>query len=333
MSASVGTVRVVDPGALTTIQDAHGRPGFGRLGVPRGGALDPAATVLANRLTGTDARAPVLELTVRGPTLTWESPAHVALAGADLGAVVDGRPLPPGHSYRLPPGARLTFAPAVASPSRARGVRAYLAVEGGFAVAPVLGSAATDIRAGFGGHDGRALRAGDVLRFSADQSGPLRSVRPSPDAVDRAAGPDDDAVPVIPVRADLGWFDAAAVHDLLATAWSVSPASDRTGVRLEGGRIRARVAGIRSVAVPTGAIQVPPGGEPIVAMADGPVTGGYPVIAVVPRFALRRLAQASPASPVRFARVSVAGARRLAAAVAQPALEVVSGDFAADWAR
>ena len=166
---AVGEVRVLEPGLLTTIQDASGRPGLGRFGIPPGGAMDARAARLANRLVGDGGEEAVLEMTLQGPTLEWMTGAHVGLAGADLGAATEGRHLAPGHSYRLGPGAVLSFGVARS------GARAYLAVQGGFEAATVLGSVSTDRRSGFGGLDGRALRAGDVLRFAGSQDGPLRS--------------------------------------------------------------------------------------------------------------------------------------------------------------
>ena len=317
-----GQVRVLEPGLLTTIQDASGRPGLGRYGIPPGGAMDVRAARLANCLVGGGGEEAVLELTLQGPRLEWLSGAHIGLAGADLGAMSDGRHLAPGHSYRVGPGAALDFGVAQG------GARAYLAVQGGFEAAIVLGSVSTDRRSGFGGLDGRALRAGDVLRFAGSQDGPLRSaVRPAVDG--------DERIAFIPTEGSLRSLSPAAVRTFCATEWRVAPDSDRSGIRLTGDApLPASMASIPSLPVPVGAVQVPPGGQPIIKMVDGPVTGGYPVLGVIPSVAHSRLAQMAPGATLRFRRISVAAARRLTRSVGVSELiELDEGDIAASWAR
>jgi biotin-dependent carboxylase-like uncharacterized protein len=322
----MGEVRVIEPGLLTTIQDARGRPGLGRYGIPPGGALDAAAARLANRLVGNGGNEPVLEVTLRGPVLDWTGGAHIGLAGGDLGAVSAGLRLPPGHSYRLSAGATLRFDGA------RTGAPAYLAVEGGFEIAAVLGSTATDRRSGFGGLDGRALRAGDVLQFAAAQTGELRSLG-------SAHRPPDDPLllRLIPTPSGLGWFAPSSIERLCATTWSVARDSDRNGLRLTGARLETSATGIPSLGVPVGSVQVPPSGEPIVTLVDGPVTGGYPVIGVVPCLDHGALAQAAPGARLRFRKISVAAARRLSAATAvehdPDRIDLDDGEFAAGWAR
>lgn len=318
---AMGEVRVLEPGLLTTIQDAAGRPGLGRFGIPPGGAMDAAAARLANRLVGNSGDEAVLEITLHGPTLAWTTGAHLGLAGADLGAATDGLHLAPGHSYRLRPGAVLGFDGA------RTGARAYLAVEGGFAVERVLGSTSTDHRSGFGGLDGRPLRAGDIVRFAESQAGPLRSVV--------SAGWDaDEPVRIIPTPATVPWFASSAVRSFCEVVWTVAPDSDRNGIRLTGAAgLSSLTTGIPSVAMPVGAVQVPPGGEPIVKMVDGPVTGGYPVLGVIMRVDHPRLAQAAPGASLRFRRISVAAARRLTRTLDDlERIELDEGDFAAGWA-
>jgi antagonist of KipI len=320
---AMGEVRVLEPGLLTTIQDASGRPGLGRYGIPPGGAMDARAARLANRLVGGGGAEAVLEMTLQGPELDWLSGGHIGLAGADLGAMSDGRHLVPGHSYRVGPGAVIAFGVAQG------GARAYLAVQGGFQAATVLGSVSTDRRSGFGGLDGRALRAGDVLRFAGSQDGPLRSaVRPTVDH-------DDERLAVIPTEGSLRSLSPAAVRAFCATEWRVAPDSDRNGIRLTGGALLASsTASIPSLPVPVGAVQVPPGGEPIIKMVDGPVTGGYPVLGVIPGVDHSRLAQVAPGATLRFRRISVAAARRLTRTVGMSELiELDVGDIAASWAR
>lgn len=317
-----GEARVLEPGLLTMIQDAAGRPGLGRFGIPPGGAMDAPAARLANRLVGNEGNEAVLEVTLDGPTIQWTTRANIGLAGADLGAVTDGRRLLPGHSYRLGPGAILSFQTARS------GVRAYVAVEGGFTVAPVLGSRSTDHRSGFGGLDGRPVQAGDVLRFAGSQDQPMRSVV-------RAAPSADHALSFIATGSSLGWFAPSVVRAFCATEWRVAADSDRSGIRLSRGlTLVAATAGIASLAVPVGAVQVPPGGEPIIKMVDGPVTGGYPVLGVIAHVDHARLAQVAPGATLRFRRITVAKARRRAGTIdAQERIDLDEGDLAAGWAR
>lgn len=324
---------VIDGGLLSTIQDVTGRPGFGRFGVPRAGALDANAAALANRLVGNLVDAPVLEMTSPGPELRWEAAAHIALAGADLGARVDSLRVPPGHSVRVHAGSTMRFGAGTGVAGRRRGARAYLAVEGGFAVDPVLGSASTERRSAFGGLAGRALQSGDVLVFAGGLDEPLRvaSIAPGRPVGVLPLSP----LLVVPTPTGLGWFTRSAVRAFFESQWTVTRDADRSGIRLTGSPLEAQVAGIHSLGVPVGSIQVPPSGQPIVTMADGPVTGGYPVIGVIPRFELGRLAQAVPGDVLRFARTSVRDARRASAEAMRREIgvEVEPGDFAAGWAR
>lgn len=333
---SDGAVRVIDAGLLTTIQDAHGRPGLGRFGVPPGGAMDADAADLANRLVGNRGDAAVLEITLQGPILAWDAPALVGLAGADLGAEAEHLRLAPGHAHHLAAGAVLAFR---WTGDAERGARAYLAVEGGFPIEPILGSTSTDRRSGFGGFAGRELRDGDRLHFRAGTPGPLRSlVRADRPAEDRPADPSATVeIRLVPVPADPDWFGSEALPTLLDVSWTVTGDSDRNGIRLGGGaRIPVLTGRIASLGVPVGSVQVPASGEPIITMVDGPVTGGYPVMGVVPRLDHGRLAQLPPGAAVRFRAVDVGAARELARAAAEAdsrdRIELDPGDVGAGWA-
>ncbi|QLJ01563.1 biotin-dependent carboxyltransferase family protein [Streptomyces sp. NEAU-sy36] len=276
---------VVRPGALTTVQDL-GRPGYAHLGVPRSGALDPGAAALVNRLTGNPPDAAVLETTVDGCALRARSTVTVAVGGAPCPVTVGGRPAPWGAPVVVPAGALLEVGAAVA------GVRCYVAVRGGIAVEPVLGSRATDLLSGLGP---APLAEGTVLPLGRPAGPPAR--------LDGAPQPGPPAELVLRVtpgpRAD--WFTARAVRDLATRAYRVSPASNRIGLRTEGPALqRARDAELPSEGMVLGAVQVPPDGRPVVFLADHPTTGGYPVIAVVRPTDLAAAAQAVPGTPVRF---------------------------------
>jgi len=278
-------LEVIDPGPLTSVQTPGGRPGWQHFGVPVGGAADPWRARLANRLVGNADDAPLLEATLAGPTLRFDSTTVVAMAGAAWRTTLDGLPFPANHARPVRAGARLVV-------GTGRGARAYVAVAG-LVVESVLGSASTDLRTGFGGHEGRALRAGDRLEL-ARQAGPSMRWRGT-----SASGP---------IRVVSGphamRFAPGALTDGL---WHVTEAADRTGVRLEGepAGLGPGTPEVPSIGLPLGAVQIPPDGRPIVLLADRPVTGGYPVPACVIRADVGRVAQLRPGDEVRFASVSV----------------------------
>lgn len=291
-------LEVVDAGLLTTIQDL-GRPGLAALGVAPGGAADPLALAVANRVLGNARDAAALELTIAGPTLRILATTTIALAGADLAArvVETGERLAPGSALVVRAGWMLAFA---GPPTR--GIRAYLAVPGGFLVDDVLGSSATALGAGFGGLGGRALRAGD--RLSSRRAGVVAPARwPGP------VQPDSHSIRILP-GPHAARIGEAALANLVAGTWTVSPASDRVGLRLEGGALPGTATGeLASHGVTWGAIQVPPDGHPIVLLVDHQPTGGYPVVAVAITADRPRLGQLGPGSPIRFELVDGEAAR------------------------
>ncbi|MGX4657533.1 5-oxoprolinase subunit C family protein [Micromonospora sp. SCSIO 07396] len=278
-----GAIEVRRAGLRTTVQDL-GRPGWAHLGVPRSGALDPAALALANRLVGNQADAAGLELTLGGGELRLTRAGTVAVTGADVDVRVDGRPGDVGRPLAVPAGAVLR----IGTPRN--GLRNWLAVDGGIAVPPVLGSRSTDTLAGLGPPP---VRDGDLL--------PLGRPAGPPAPVDFTVGrpvPAELWLTLRPgPRAD--WFTAGAMALLLGTAYAVSPVSDRVGARLVGAALPRAVAGeLPSEGVVLGAVQVPADGQPLIFLADHPTTGGYPVIGVVDD--VTGLAQARPGTTVRF---------------------------------
>lgn len=293
---SAAALHVVRAGALTTVQDL-GRPGHAHLGVPRSGALDEPAHRLANRLLGNPEAAATLETTLNGCALRAEAGAGAergaavtaVVTGAPCPVTVDGRPAPWGIPFRLPAGAVLEAGPAET------GVRSYLGFAGGVDAEPVLGSRATDLLSGLGP---QPLRDGDRLRLGSRAG---RPAVPAPvDAAPWDAPPRQLLLPVVyGPRAD--WFTQGARRTLVTGEYRVSSASNRIGLRLEGPVLeRARDGELPSEGIVSGALQVPPEGRPVVFLADHPVTGGYPVIGVVPQEALAAVAQAVPGTPVRF---------------------------------
>ncbi|MFF2513068.1 biotin-dependent carboxyltransferase family protein [Streptomyces sp. NPDC058086] len=276
---------VVRAGALTTVQD-RGRPGHAHLGVPRSGALDAPAAALANRLVGNPVEAAVLETTLSGCALRPRSVVTVAVTGAPCPVTVNGRPAPWGAPVRVPAGALLDIGPA------RTGVRSYVAVAGGVAVDPVLGSRSTDLLSGLGPPP---LTDGTVLPLGRPDGAHTRV-----DVVPHPGPPSELVLRVTPGPRD-DWFTASALRTLATGTYRVSSASNRIGLRTEGPSLERAVSGeLPSEGMVLGAVQVPPDGRPVVFLADHPTTGGYPVIAVVRGADLPAAAQAVPGTPVRF---------------------------------
>ena len=295
---------VIAPGLLTTVQDA-GRWGWQSSGVPVGGALDRAALAEANESVGNDSEAAVLEATLPGLELRAEHACVVAIAGGDLGATIDGRAVPMATAVEVRAGSTVSLA------TRRSGARAYLAFTGGIDVAAVLGSRSTELGAGFGGFNGRPLRAGDRLATG----GRLGST-PAPQhgrhgVVARGPEPGGSVrLRVLPGPHD-DWLGGDAIDALVRTRFTVTPQSNRMGYRLHGsgGPLRYLDRGeMISDATVTGGIQVPPDGQPILLMADRQVTGGYPMLATVITADLPLAAQLAPGDWVEFETCSRAAA-------------------------
>lgn len=296
-------LEILEGGLLTTVQDG-GRYGYERYGVPVGGAADPWALRAANLLVGNPPEAAALEVTVAGPKLRPTADCLIAVAGADLSLRVNGWPMSPGASIAVRRGWVIEFG------ERKSGCRAVLAVAGGIAVPPVLGSRSTCLSAGFGGLAGRPLRAGDRLPVgpsSVDIFGragrrlPRHLLPPYGDnpLVHVVLGPQDDD------------FTEEGLATFLSSTYQVGLASDRMGCRLRGPAIaHGGPAEIISDGTPLGAVQVPADGQPIVMLCDRQTTGGYPKIATVTCADIPLLAQCLPgASRVRFAALGVAEAQ------------------------
>lgn len=281
-------IEVLRPGPLSTIQD-YGRPGWAHLGVPRSGAADLRSLALANRLVGNESHCAAIEVTMGGAAFRFTASTAFVLAGADARALHDERPFEHGRRAHASAGDTLELRTPLT------GVRTYLAVAGGVAVPPVLGSRSTDTLSALGPSP---LKAGDLLPIGI--------------AGARAADFPDFTLPPscadpLTVRYTLGpreEFFGPAGLDILDTAlWSVTADSNRVGVRLNGPAIES--AGAQSVpseGMVLGSIEIPPGGRPIVLLADHPATGGYPVIGVLDSDSVCDLAQARPGGTVRFTR-------------------------------
>ena len=303
------SIAVLAPGLLTTVQDG-GRPGHAGIGVGAAGAMDSVALRLANILVGNVENAPTLEITLRGPRLHFDGDSVIAVAGAQIDAHCGAEPVPMWRPVLVRAGTELVFG------NMRHGARAYVAVAGGFDGKPQLGSCSVDLNAGIGG---RVLAAGDVLATAAAP----RALCPSLwDAVDdgrhalAAAKWSIDPAPWLdgdnaqPVRVITGQhfagLESASQQALFATAFRISVDSNRVGYRLEGAPLRLREPlELVSAGIVPGTVQLPPGGAPIVLMADRQTTGGYPRIAQVIAVDLPRLGQRRPGDNVRFTEISL----------------------------
>jgi biotin-dependent carboxylase-like uncharacterized protein len=279
--AEARALELTDAGLQVTVQDL-GRPGQAHLGVPRSGALDEPAHRLANRLVGNPESAATLECLGGRVGFRAGAAVTIAVTGAQVPVVVDGRQRDWGNAVAVPAGATVS----VGDPTW--GLRSYVAVAGGIDVEEVLGSRSTDLLSGLGPPP---VEEGAVLPVGAPSGAvvPVDAVRPR-----RGTGT---------LRVRLGpreeWFDPGSVEALDGSSYVVGSASNRIGLRLEGEKVRWRhQEELPSEGMVLGAVQVPPNGQPVVFLNDHPTTGGYPVIGVVVPADLAVCAQLRPGDRV-----------------------------------
>lgn len=269
------SMTVLATGPLTTVQDS-GRPGMAALGVGRSGACDRASYRLANRLVGNAPGAAALEVTAGGLQLRADDELIVVTTGARCESA---------FAHNAP--SRLRAGDELLLGAPAAGLRTYVAVRGGFAVEPVLGSCSTDLLAGLGP---AAVATGDVLAVG-EPNAPMARIDLAP-VSDPAKG--EVTVRVMPgPRRD--WFSDEAWDSLLSQSYTVTSDSNRVGIRLAGEPLeRLRDGELQSEGMARGALQIPPSGTPVLFLADHPVTGGYPVIAYVVDDDVDQCAQLQP---------------------------------------
>ncbi|WP_373996238.1 biotin-dependent carboxyltransferase family protein [Streptomyces sp. 6-11-2] len=291
--ATGSCLEVLAPGPLATVQDL-GRPGWAHLGVPGSGAADRDSLALANRLVGNPQDAAGIETTFGGLRVRVHcrtpsgapSVLYAALTGAPCPATVDGRSVPVDAPFPLHDGQTLHLG------VPGTGLRTYLAVRGGLDTPLLLGSRSTDLLSGIGL---RPLRTGDRLPVG-------RPVLPFPgvDLAPRTAPPREFTLRVVRGPRD-DWFDDASYAALLGARWEATSRSNRIGIRLDGPALtRVRDGELPAEGMVPGALQVPPNGRPVLFLTDHPVTGGYPVIAVVDAADLPLAGQIPPGAAVRF---------------------------------
>lgn len=293
-------LRVRRAGPLALLQDA-GRFGVRRLGVTQGGPADIHAWAWANRLADNAWGAAALEVTFGGLVLETERDIRLAVCGADLNATLDDAPLPLWQGISVRRGQVLRFQ------QPASGLRAYLAVAGGFQAAPVLGSVACVARERLGGHDGNGspLAEGDVMMVSKTASRRADERRAPDDA-----RPNYRATPELALMpgAQIAEFDGASLYAAFNQPWRVDDRADRMGVRLCGPALRCRLDRMISEGLGLGAVQVPPDGQPIALLNDRQTIGGYPRLGALTPLACARLAQCMPGDSVTLKPVSAEAA-------------------------
>ena len=306
------SILVERPGLLTTMQDL-GRSGYQHLGVSPGGVMDEVSHRIANLLVGNRPEMASLEITLAGPTLHFDTDSLIALCGGDLSAQVEGAPVPLWRPVIVRADSRLSFGRAVT------GARCYLAVDGGYGIPAVMGSASTNLAARFGGHQGRPLRAGDrwatpprsrdlyptlERRFSRERPPCL-----GPDGFSSGSTELDFSRPcalrMIPGPEWLRLTEDSRIR-FLGDTFRVDSRSNRMGIRLQGSALTLeQPLEMVSSGVATGTIQLPPDGCPILLMVDRQTTGGYPRLGELATVDLPHAAQLRPGETLRFEIISL----------------------------
>ena len=295
------SITVLNPGLLTTVQDL-GRMGYQQFGVSVSGVMDPRAAAIGNILVGNPQGEAVLECTLMGPQLKFETDEVIAVTGGDLSPTLDDQPVPAYAALAVKAGQTLRFGAPKA------GCRAYIAFAGGLDIPLVMGSRSTYMKAAIGGFEGRKLQKGDVLGLRAPVAGYANLHQ-------RAIAPEFVPRPVYTLRVVLGPQDDAftpeGVATFLGSEYTVTNEFDRMGCRMDGPAIQHKNGGdIISDGIAFGAIQVPGSGKPILMGADRQTTGGYTKIATVISADFRLLAQLKAGDKVRFEAVSVQAAQQ-----------------------
>ena len=297
----MSVIQVQSPGLLTTVQDL-GREGFGPLGVSASGAADAISLRIGNRLVGNAEGAAALEMTLLGGAFVFPQSTIIALTGSDFGATLDGSPLALWTTVQVRPGQTLRAG------STRSGARSFLCVQGGIAEKLFLGSASTHLLSGLGGHQGRALRKGDVLRIGP-ATAPLQKRTLSPRAVERLS---PRKVLRVTPGPQSGWFPRESQRLFYESAYRIAEESNRMGLRLEGPPIAQGSGGeMITEGVSLGAVQITAGGQPIILFVEQQTTGGYAKIANVISADLHSLGQLRARDEIRFERVDWEAARSL----------------------
>lgn len=295
-------IKIANGGFMTTIQDL-GRFGYQETGMAVSGVMDTRSASLANILVGNDENEAVIEVTMMGPMMEFTKDNIIAVTGGDLGAKLDGKPMPRYEAVLVKAGQTLSFA------GMFSGSRAYIAFAGGLNVPIIMGSKSTNLKSKVGGVEGRKLGAGDQIEFSAPKTW-------LPNMKKRTLTPDDFTAREHTLRVVMGpqddYFTEKGIATFLGSTYTVSNEYDRMGCRMQGDVIEHKNGGdIITDGISFGAVQVPSHGNPIVMMADHQTTGGYTKIANVISVDLPKLAQCMPGFKIRFKKVEIEEAQDL----------------------
>ncbi len=296
------SIKIIIPGALSTVQDA-GRYGYQAMGFSPSGAADQRALRQANRLVGNDTGEAVIEMTLLGMTVQFSRRCLIAITGADMTPYQNGKPVEAYQTLEVEAGDYLSMGAAK------NGCRAYLAVSGGFDLPRVMGSLSTNLKCGIGGFCGRKLKSGDIIPLK-DRREELPETRLK---LERPQYPDEIILRFVWGPQD-DMFDDEAKRSFISSPYRVQPASDRMGLRLEGQALKA-VGGVDIISdgIALGSVQIPANGQPIVLLADHQTTGGYVKIGTVISSDIPAAAQAIPGNILRFEPVTVEQAQKIAA--------------------
>lgn len=284
-------INIIFSGPLSTVVDG-GRAGYMSVGFSSGGAMDLYSMRVANILVGNEMDEGALEMTFMGISAEFDSDAVIAITGADMSPKLNGEPIPMYEAVSVHSGDTLSMGKAES------GMRAYLAVSGGFDIPMVMGSYSTNLKCGIGGFEGRKLKGGDALplrrsaRLIKERKTKRENLYGSKIKVRVILGPQDD------------YFTERGKGDFLSRPYTVSEKSDRMGIRLSGTPVENKNGvDIISDAVVMGSVQIPASGEPIIMMADRQTTGGYAKIATVIKADLPLVAQSYPGTEITFVSV------------------------------
>ncbi|MBF8982550.1 biotin-dependent carboxyltransferase family protein [Lutibacter sp. B2] len=297
----MGTIKIINPGFLTTVQD-QGRYGYQQFGVPVSGVMDNFSHRIANILVRNYELEAVLEVTMLGPQIEIQSNEIISITGGDLSPRINGQEISMWRSIKVNEGDILSFA------GMKNGCRSYIAFSGGIDVPIIMGSKSTYMKGKIGGYEGRNLKAGDLLNI--EQSEKLFKERMVPNKyipkytnefhVCVILGPQDE------------YFTDKGIQTFLSNQYTVTNECDRMGFRLDGEEIEhVEGADIISDGIGFGAIQIPGHGKPIIMMADRQTTGGYTKIANVISSDLYKIAQAKPGDKIGFEKISVEEAQTI----------------------
>jgi biotin-dependent carboxylase-like uncharacterized protein len=293
--------KVINPGLFTSVQDM-GRFGYESQGVPVSGAMDEFAFRVANMLVGNDENAPVLEMTLMGPTLEVTQDSVVAVTGAWMNPLVNGVERPCWSSFPVRKGETLSFAPVKT------GCRVYMAVSGGFDGDVVMGSVSTYTRGSIGGIKGRRLEKGDVLSLKRHTLF-THFFKVNEEYIPHYSA--EEEIRIVP-GPQHDYFSREVIELFLNSTYTITKDSDRMGYRLDGPAIKAKEKhDIITDGIMPGAVQIPGNGKPIIMLKDAQTTGGYAKIATVISIDLSKLAQLKPGDRIKFSAISVEEAHQL----------------------